>query len=294
MRRAFVALLTIVLLGYAGAIGYLKLNETSLVYHPADRALIPPPDSLSLPIERLSLTTPDSVELVAWSIPAPAPDSAGMWLLICHGNYGNISFGGRPRFYAYMREIGLNLLAFDYRGYGESGGTPSEQGLYTDAAAAYDYLRTVRGVPAERILIFGHSLGSGVATELATRVKAAGLIVEGAFTSVPDRGSEIYPYLPVRLVASNRFASIDKVKRIAMPKLFLHAPADDIIPIAHGRRLFAEAAPPKRMVETRGGHEDAYTVDRAVYYGAIAEFVKTVRAAGRPVVAATGRSSLTR
>ena len=292
IRRALTALITAVLLGYAAVIGYFKVNERSLVYHPADRRLTVPPAALGLPIERVSLRTADSLSLGAWVIPAAGPDSSGMWLIVCHGNYGNISYGARPRFYSYMREVGLNLLAFDYRGFGESEGVPTERGVYTDAVAAYDHLRSVRNIPAERIIIFGHSLGSGVAIELATRVPAAGLIVEGAFTSVPDRGREIYPWLPVRLMASNRFASIEKVKRIAMPKLFLHSPADDIIPIAHGRRLFGEAAPPKRLVELHGGHDDAYTVDRETYYGAIAEFVKSVRPIDPPVVAASPSGQL--
>jgi fermentation-respiration switch protein FrsA (DUF1100 family) len=189
-----------------------------------------------------------------------------------------------------MRDLGVNLLAFDYRGFGESGGSPSEQGVYTDAVAAYDYLRTVRGVPAERIIIFGHSLGSGVATELATRVPAAGLVLEGAFTSVVDRGQELYPWLPVRLIARNRFESIAKIDRVAMPKLLLHSPADSVIPIAHGEALLARAPEPKRLVEVRGGHEEAFLVDRATYYGAIAEFIRAV-VPPRPMLVPTASSA---
>lgn len=257
----------------------LRLSESRFIYAPDynERRLTPPPAELALPIERIEVTTDDSVRLVAWVIPAPIPDSAGVWMLICHGNAGNISFGGRPLFYALARQLGLNLLAFDYRGYGESEGTPSEKGLYRDAEAAYRYLREERGAPAERIFLFGHSLGSAVAIELATRVEAAGLIADAALTSIPDRGAELFPYFPVRLLASSRFASIDKVGRVTLPMLFLHPTADEVIPVTHGRRLVAAARPPAQLVELRGGHGDAYTVDEATYFGAIGDFIRRHR-----------------
>ena len=173
--------------------------------------------------------------------------------------------------------LGLSLLAFDYRGYGESGGAPSEQGLYRDADAAYRYLREDRGVPADRIVVFGHSLGSAVAIDLASRVPAAGLIVEGAFTSAVDRGQELYPYIPVRWIARSRFGSIDKVAGITVPKLFLHAARDEVIPLAHGRRLFEAAREPKTFVELQGGHGDAFDVDSARYFGSIGKFLGTHR-----------------
>ena len=203
-------------------------------------------------------------------------------MLICHGNAGNLSDFDRPIHYAGLRELGLNLLAFDYRGYGESGGRPSEQGLYRDAVAAYRHLRETRGVPAERIVIFGHSLGSAVAVDLASRVPAAGLIVEGAFTSVVDRGQEIYPYIPVRWLAGSRFGSLEKIGGVRAPKLFLHATDDDVIPLAHGRRLFEAAAEPKTWVELQGGHGDAFDTDSARYFGSIADFLEViVRASSR-------------
>ena len=155
----------------------------------------------------------------------------GLWLLICHGNAGNLSEFDRPVHYAGLRGLGLSLLAFDYRGYGESGGSPGEQGLYRDADAAYRYLREERGVPADRIVLFGHSLGSAVAIDLASRVPAAGLIVEGALTSAVDRGRELYPYIPVGWIARSRFRSIDKLPAVSAPKLFLHATRDEVIPI---------------------------------------------------------------
>ena len=286
-RRTAFATASAALVGYGGATGYLKLNETELVFHPAGRVVEAPSPEFALREERVTFRTADSTRIAAWVIPAAAPapaDSTGIWLLVCHGNYGNIGFGDRPRFYAMTRDLGVNLLAFDYRGFGESEGSPSERGVYADARAAYDWLREVRRVPPERIVIFGHSLGSGVATELASRVPSAGLIVEGAFTSVPDRGQELYPVMPVRIVASYRFANIEKVPTLAIPKLFLHSPTDDIIPYAHGERLFAAAAEPKRFVSVRGGHMNAFFEDSGTYFGAMREFLQMVTsgAATRP------------
>jgi hypothetical protein len=211
---------------------------------------------------------------VAWVIRSPAADTLGRWLLICHGNGGNISEAGRPFHYAALRELGLNLLAFDYRGYGESGGVPSEAGLYRDAQAAWQYLTETERVPANRIVLFGHSLGAAVAVELATRVQPAGLILEGALSSVTERAQELYPFVPVRWIARSRYASVERISGLTLPKLFLHARADEVIPLAHGRRLYEAAPPPKTFVELAGGHGDAFDRDSAAYFGAIARFLQ--------------------
>jgi fermentation-respiration switch protein FrsA (DUF1100 family) len=261
------------LLLYLGVLVLLRLFESRLVYFPGtQRTLLPPPASLGLPVERVEIATADSVTLVGWVVPGPS-DSTGLWLLVFNGNAGNLSEAGRPSHYAGLRRLGLNLLALDYRGYGESRGVPTEGGLYRDADAAYRYLRESRDVPASRIVVFGHSLGSAVAVDLASRVPIAGLVLEGALTSVVDRGQELYPYIPVRWLARSRFASLQKVAGIRVPKLFLHAAADDVIPLAHGRRLYDAAPPPKTFVELQGGHGDSFDVDSARYFGSIAAFV---------------------
>lgn len=263
---------------YVALLVVLWLAESRLIYFPGrQRTLILPPAHLDLSPERVEFGAPDGASLVGW-VMRTSRDSSGLWLLICHGNAGNLSEFDRPVHYAGLRGLGLNLLAFDYRGYGESGGAASEQGLYRDAEAAYDYLRHSLGVPADQIVVFGHSLGSAVAIDLVSRTRVAGLIVEGALTSAVHRGQELYPYIPVRWLARSRFSSIDKVSHITVPKLFLHAARDEVIPLAHGRRLFEAAPPPKTFLELDGGHGDAFDVDSARYFGSIAAFLATLPA----------------
>lgn len=285
-RLAKLVLVTIVL-AYAGIVVAVRLGEKEMVYHPADRAVQAPAPAFKLQQRSVHYASGDGTALSAWIVPAAAHDSTGMWLLICHGNYGNIGYGERPEFYAFARDIGLNLLAFDYRGFGESSGSPDEAGFYQDAMASWQYLTDSLHVPPSHIILFGHSLGSGVATELATRVDAAALVLEGAYTSVTDVGAEIYPLLPVRLLSTQRFPSLARIASVQEPKLFLHSPEDDVIPYAHSRRLFAAAGAPKSFVAVRGGHMEAYSTDKEVYFGALAKLVSTVTppsavAAARP------------
>ena len=268
-----------VVLLYLAVIALLWFAESRLIYFPgAERSLTPPPVALQLPFERAEFTAEDGVKLVGWVMPA-ADSTSGFWLLVCHGNAGNLSQFDRPAHYAALRQLGLNLFAFDYRGYGESRGMPSEHGLYRDADAAYRYLREERRVPTERIIVFGHSLGSAVAIDLASRTPTAGLIMEGGLISVVQRGQELYPFIPVRWIARTRFSSIDKIPKVTAPKLFLHAVADEVIPLSHGRRLFQAAADPKTLVELAGTHSDAFAVDSTRYFGSIRTFLATLERA---------------
>ena len=289
INRILKVLAGLVVLGYLGAIGYLRFNETAFVFEPAERHVGAPASQFALAEQHVTYPSTGGVTLSAWIVPAAAAPPSNMWLLICHGNLGNIGYRQRPEFYALIRDLGINLLAFDYRGFGESTGTPDEPGLYADATASYEYLTRTLAVPPERVVIFGHSLGSGVAIELASRVPSAGLIVEGAYTSVVERGQELFPLFPVALIATQRFPSLDRIASINVPKLFLHSREDTVIPYAHGRRLFEAARAPKRFVDVKGGHEDAFRIDKTIYAGAIAQLFREVM----PGSATVGLSGLT-
>jgi fermentation-respiration switch protein FrsA (DUF1100 family) len=279
VRRALTALIGVAVLGYGGAIAYLRLNETNLVYHPHPRdgsSVMSLPDSVHLASTGIALTSADGTRLAGIAI--PPGDSAAQWVLYFHGDWHTVTSDVLPLFYQRLHALGLGVVAIDYRGYGNSESrTPSETGLYADARAAYDWLHDTQHVPADRILIYGHSLGSGPAIELASRVQAAGLVVEGAFTSVADLGSEIYPWLPVRLVATQRYDNLAKIGHVAMPKLLLHAIDDASVPYAHGQRLFAAASAPKQWGELKGGHTRAFLVDSAHFWGHVNDFAKRLR-----------------
>jgi fermentation-respiration switch protein FrsA (DUF1100 family) len=275
----------LVVVGYIGVIVYLKSQETSLVYQPVNPKygggrVDAPPDSLH--VEQVSFPSADGTRLTAWVVPPAGTDTTGLWVLINHGNAGNITLPQRQDFYARLRQLGVGILAYDYRSFGASESRPlTESGLYSDAQGAYDYLRKVRGIPANRIVIFGHSLGSGVAVQLATHVEAAGLIVEGAYTGVDLVAAERYPLLPVRAIMANHFDSIDRIDSVSMPKLFLHASDDRVIPFAQGRALAAKAKEPKQFVELTGGHEDAYRLDPR-YLQSFGTFVRQLAPSGGP------------
>jgi len=281
---ALVALL--LLAAYGGVLIWFRVNEDALLFHPVHGKLVAPPASLGLDSQDVALQSDDGTPLVARLIPPPADRSAANagWILYLHGAGGNVGVLGYNEAWAKFRHLGLGVLAIDYRGFGESGGRPSEAGLYADAAAAHAYLTGRLGVPASRIVIYGYSLGSAVAIDLATRAPAAGLIVEGALLSVPARGAELYPFLPVAWLARNRFASVDKVARVRMPKLFIHAREDSDVPIAHGRRLFDLAVPPKYFQDVAGGHQTAHQVDPR-FFATVAHFVAGL---GVPVLDTAG------
>jgi uncharacterized protein len=261
-------------LGYAAVLLWFRLNENRLVFQPERGPLAPSPPRLALDSRDVALRTSDGLRLMARLIPPPpaVSEATAGWILYFHGSSANVGSVGYNEAWSNFRRMGLGVLAVDYRGYGQSEGEPSEAGLYIDADAAYRYLTVEMGVPARRVLIYGFSLGSAVAIDLATRAPAAGLMVEGAVLSVPDRGAELYPFLPAHWLARNRFASVDKIARVTMPKLFIHARDDVDIPVTHGRRLYALARPPRTIQEVAGGHATAYKVDPAFFH-AVARFV---------------------
>ena len=284
-RRWLIAIpLVIAVGGYIGAALYMRANETAFVFHPdqyGGRAMVAAAENL--PVEAVRIPTPDSLTLSAWVIPpVPTTEESPLWVLFLHGNAANISVPLRQAWIRPMRALGVGLVLVDYRGYGASDdGLLTEEGLYRDARATFDWLTTTRGIDPSHVVIFGHSLGSGVATHLAARVGAAGLVLEGAFTSIPDVGAGRYPWLPIRWLARERFASLDRADSIAMPKLLLHAEDDGAIPFAMGQQLFAALQAPKSFATLTGGHDRAFAADSATYFGALREWLATLRVIDR-------------
>jgi fermentation-respiration switch protein FrsA (DUF1100 family) len=189
------------------------------------------------------------------------------------GNGGNVS-GGLENARRLIDRLGVEIVAVDYRGYGHSEGAPSEAGLYLDGRAIYDAVRG-RGVPPERIVLFGRSLGAAVATDVALDRPSAGLALETPFLSVPAVASTVYPFIPSFLVQS-RYDTERKLPRItAIPKLIVQAERDEVVPAAHARRLYDLAPPPKHLHVLAGSHHnDTFSEHRPAYFAAWRAFLE--------------------
>jgi len=253
--NGFISIVSMFAIGYAVLAVVLFFNQPNLLYFPdmPSREIEATPADIGLGFEPLTLTTRDDEQLDAWFIPA---DPARGVVLFCHGNAGNISH--RLVSIQLFNELGLSVLIFDYRGYGQSTGKPTEKGTYRDADAAWDYLVEQRGIPAEHVILFGRSLGASIAADLATRQSAAGLILESGFTSVPDVAAKLYPWLPVRWFSRYQYDARKKLANIHSPVLIAHSRDDEIISYSNGERLFEAANEPKQFLQLRGGHNDGF------------------------------------
>jgi fermentation-respiration switch protein FrsA (DUF1100 family) len=193
-------------------------------------------------------------------VPADTKRAARGLVLFFHGNAGNISH--RLDYLRMFHDLGLTTLIVDYRGYGRSSGTPSEEGTYRDAETAWRHATQVLGNPASRIVVFGESLGGGVAAQLAAENRPGALVLASTFTSVPEMGAELYPLLLVRLLARIRYDSLARLEQISCPLLVIHSRDDGIIPFTHGQRLLAAARQPKQFLEIRGSHNEGFVFAR--------------------------------
>ena len=247
--------------------------ERHFIYFP-ERRLAATPADVGLEFEELHFQAADGTRLHGWLVPGRG-EIALLWF---HGNAGNI--GDRVELpWELHRELGLAVLILDYRGYGESEGTPSESGLYLDADAALGELMQRLGLAAERIALFGQSLGTAVAVELAYRHAPAGVILEAPFTSVRDMARRHYPWLPVRSLLRTRFDSLSKIADVSAPLLIIHGEDDETVPVEMGARLFSAAREPKRLLTIpRAGHTDAHLIGHSEYFAAIREFVAELEA----------------
>lgn len=238
------------------------------IYYPRPEEHGTPADA-GMAYEEVLLKTSDGVALRAWYVP-PA-EEAGPVLLHCHGNAGNIT--DRVPLLAMLRGEGLGVMIFDYRGYGRSEGSPDEQGTYRDAMAAWTFLTAHKAIPPERIVLHGQSLGGGVASWLARQTRPAGLILDSTFTSLTDRGQEMFPLLPARLLIGERYPTRQRLAAIDCPVLVVHSRGDSVIPFSHGQSLFAAAKnPAKQFLEISGDHNSGPFLSRDTYAKGLSAF----------------------
>jgi fermentation-respiration switch protein FrsA (DUF1100 family) len=242
-------LLIVVSVGYLGGLAVLYFKQRAMLFP------IPPvgrtaPNVAGFPeAEEHLLTTADGEKVIVWHVPAKPGHSV---VLYFHGN-GDFLAGLFGRFHDLIAD-GTGIVALSYRGYAGSSGQPSEQGLLQDAAAAYAFTTARYGV--ERIVVWGFSLGTGVAVALAAEHPVAKLILEAPYTSTVELAGSMLRIVPVGLLMLDQFHSDQRIKRVTVPLLFMHGTSDATIPISLGERLFALANEPKRFVRFSGGGHD--------------------------------------
>ena len=241
--------------------------ENRLVFLPdrVEQAWEEPPTADT---EDVWLTTADGTRVHAWHLPHADPAAGAV--LVSHGNGGNLSHRG-VLMAALRKFLGRAVVCYDYPGYGRSDGTPSEAGCYAAGDAAYRWLTDAKKIPVSKVVLYGESLGGGVAVDQASRLDHEGLVLVFTFTSLPEAASSHYPFLPCRTLMANRFDNLAKIGKCHKPVFIAHGTADPVIPFRQGEELFAAANEPKRFLRLEGqGHQIPMT---AAFFTAIRDFL---------------------
>jgi fermentation-respiration switch protein FrsA (DUF1100 family) len=274
-RVSRLLLFLVLLLALATALLFIGVRsgviERSFIYFP-DSELIGDPADFGLPFDDVSFTADDGVRLHGWFVPGEG-DVTWIWF---HGNAGNISHR-LDNLRLLHDEVGVGVFLFDYRGYGRSEGSPSEEGTYRDAEAALAYVLSRPDVEPQRIVYFGRSLGAGVAVELATRRPPFAIILESPVPSIAELARYHYRFLPVGGLLRTKYDSLSKIGSVRVPLLVLHGDEDEVVPFEGGRKLFEAASEPKRFYTIEGaGHNDAYVVGGREYFSVLREFLEVL------------------
>ncbi|MBW3570934.1 MAG: alpha/beta hydrolase [Gemmatimonadetes bacterium] len=257
--RVLLRSLLLIILAYAAFAGLVWLFAERLIF-------LPPRERYEKTSEILLIPRADGGSIAAVHLRNP---HARYTILFSHGNGEDL--GDNAEFLASMRDAGFGVLAYDYSGYGLSTGRPSERAAYADVDAAYEYLTRSAGVPPERVIAHGRSLGGAVAADLASRRPVAGLVLESTFTTI-FRVVRSYPLVPF-----DRFRTIEKLPRVTAPVLVIHGTEDGVVGFWHGRRLYELARGPKRELWVRGaGHNDLAWVAGERYWDALREFAESL------------------
>lgn len=278
MKRKTRLWLRFLLVALLGGGGYLLMRDYEQEYVYAPTAFIKKtPRDAGMPFDSIALASTDGVTIQGWFIPAqstdqpPPTNSTARTLLFLHGRKGNMS-DCLEKIHLF-HDMGLDVFAIDYHGYGTSSGAPTESALSGDALAAYFYLVDKRNVKLERLYLFGEDLGAAVAIDLATRVALAGLITEGANASILEKIEQDWPLIPWQYLLLNQFDSIRKIGDVRVPVLMFHSSDDELVPFNDSQRLYVLAHEPKELVEIHGPHRDPFVKSFDTYYDKIDQFV---------------------
>lgn len=252
---------------YLGVAAVMYFMQSRFVFAPT-RRIEETPESIGLPYEQVIFRAEDDTPLAGWFVPA---ENERGTVLFCHGNAGNISH--RLEIISILNRLGFGTFIFDYRGYGESGGRPGEKRTYRDAESAWQWLTENRNITSDRIVIMGRSLGGPIAAWLAREHTPKALILESTFSSMPDMGAALYPWLPARFLSRFKYPTIEYVRDIRCPVLVVHSHEDDLVPYELGQRVFDAANEPKAFLEITGGHNRGFIDTGAVYVEGLDRFL---------------------
>ncbi len=249
MRHVVLVLVALVAVSFA----VIWALQRRLIYLPSP-SQVPSAREVIAGARDIQLTTSDGLELGAWYVPGRGSRS-DIAVLVANGNAGDRSLRA-PLARALARE-GLSVLLFDYRGYGDNPGHPSEEGLARDARAAYRFLIEEKGIPSERLLYYGESLGAAVVTELATEHPPGGLVVRSPFTDLASVGRVHYPFLPVDAMLVDHYPLIEHIRRVNVPTIVVYGTQDSIVPPVQTRAVARAASGPTQVIAVEGAdHND--------------------------------------
>ncbi len=252
---------------YAVICLFMFFFQKHLVHIPYEQ-LVKTPLDYGMDYEDLYLNTPDNARLHAWHIPHPKADYT-FWIFC--GNAGNKSY--MLDTVRMIHELGHSVFIYDYRTFGPSKGKLTEQAMYQDTKIGWDYLTQTRGIAPDRIVLHGRSLGTAMATWVATKAEPAAVILESGFTSMKAMAKSLYGWLPIDLILRWQYDNLDRITQISAPILIIHSPDDEIVPYAHGQQLFEAANDEKQFLKLSGSHLDGFMENSKTYTEGITAFL---------------------
>jgi len=256
---------------YALIAAWLYFSQKRMLFYPRAE-FVGTPDEIGLEYEDVTITNREGTQIHGWFV---INRNARFLILFSHGNAGNVSH--RLETIRILHDLGHSVFVYDYSGYGQSEGDPSEEAMYADARAVWDWIRE-QLIPAKAVVLFGRSLGGAVTARLAAELaeegeQPAGMILESTFSSVPDMGSYMYPWLPVRQLSKYQFNSVEALQGVNLPTLFAHSEDDEIVPYDIGLRLYQSYNGPKEFLHLTGNHNYGYLDMGEAYINGIGDFL---------------------
>jgi esterase/lipase len=273
MKRLALIGLSVALSLYLGALSWLYVWQKHMVLRPEEQYEAAALSAEALPHREVRFRI-NTGEVHAWVIPAEG--SREEWVLVCGGSRGNLSHEDYWQRYEVLHKLNVNILCFDYPGFGKSQGQASEEELYAAAREAYFYLINIEQVEADKIMLLGIEAGAVAALEVAGKAPVKALILENPPTSLQDLAAQRYPLMPTRYLFKNSFNSLQRLDKVYVPKLIIGSESSQHIPAEHSRKVFEEAFEPKKLVMLRGTEREALGQERLSYQRSISNFMSEI------------------